>query len=317
MQTPTGHEVINGIAYPKDWFAIVFNPSFPYRFTHMMIAAYLTTSVVVLAVGARYLLVQRFTEEAKTMVRMGLGMVILLAPIQLFVGDLHGLNTAKYQPTKVAAMEGHWDGSKPAPLILFAIPDAEAEKNKYEIGIPKLSSLIITHEWDGLFPGLLDVPKEDRPPVANVFFAFRIMVGIGLYLILIGLIGGILWLTRHLFTQRQFLWAVGHSWPLGFIAILAGWMVTESGRQPWIAHGILRTTDAISPVDGLSVAISLALFVLVYSVVFTTGILYIRKMIKKGPQGAAISADDSGLPNRPISAASQSARESLDGGAVI
>lgn len=317
MQTPAGHEVINGIAYPKDWFAIVFNPSFPYRFTHMMIAAYLTTSVVVLAVGARYLLVQRFTEEAKTMVRMGLGMVILLAPIQLFVGDLHGLNTAKYQPTKVAAMEGHWDGSKPAPLILFAIPDAEAEKNKYEIGIPKLSSLIITHEWDGLFPGLLDVPKEDRPPVANVFFAFRIMVGIGLYLILVGLIGGILWLTRHLFTQRQFLWAVGHSWPLGFIAILAGWMVTESGRQPWLAHGILRTKDAISPVDGLSVAISLTLFVLVYSIVFTTGILYIRKMIKKGPQGAAIRSDDDGLPNRPLSAASQSARESLDGGAVI
>lgn len=317
MQTPAGHEVINGIAYPKDWVAIVFNPSFPYRFMHMMIAAYLTTSVVVLAVGARYLLVQRFTEEAKTMVRMGLGMVIILAPTQLFVGDLHGLNTAKYQPTKVAAMEGHWDSSKPAPLILFAIPDAEAEKNKYEIGIPKLSSLIITHKWDGLFPGLLDVPKEDRPPVTTVFFAFRIMVGIGLYLILVGLLGGILWLTKHLFTQRTYLWAVGHSWPFGFIAILSGWMVTESGRQPWIAHGILRTKDAISPVDGLSVAISLTLFVLVYSVVFTTGILYIRKMIKKGPQGASISAEDDGLPNRPLSAASQSARESLDGGAVI
>lgn len=317
MQTPAGHEVINGIAYPKDWFAIVFNPSFPYRFTHMMIAAYLTTSVVVLAVGARYLLVQRFTEEAKTMVRMGLGMVILLAPIQLFVGDLHGLNTAKYQPTKVAAMEAHWDGSKPAALVLFAIPDAKAEKNLYEISIPKLSSLIITHEWDGLFPGLLDVPKEDRPPLISVFFAFRIMVGIGCYLILVGLFGGLLWLTRHLFTQRTFLWAVGHSWPLGFIAILSGWMVTESGRQPWIAHGILRTTDAISPVDGLSVAISLTLFVLVYSVVFTTGILYIRKMIKKGPQGASISAEDKGVANRPLSAAQESARESAEGGAVI
>ncbi len=317
MHTPAGHEVINGIAYPKDWAQIVFNPSFPYRFMHMMTAAYLTTSLVVLAVGARYLLVNRFTEEAKTMVRMGLGMVILLAPLQIFIGDLHGLNTAKYQPAKIAAMEAHWDGSKPGALVLFAIPDATAEKNLYEIAVPKLGSLIITHEWDGLFPGLLDFPKEDRPPLANVFFAFRIMVGIGLLMLLIGATGGVLWISKHLFTNSLYLRMVGYSWPLGFIAILSGWMVTESGRQPWIAHGILRTTNAISPVDGVSVAISLTLFVLVYSVVFTTGILYIRKMIQKGPQGAAIATEENGLPNRPLSAAQQSARESLDGGAVI
>ncbi|MGE3317897.1 MAG: cytochrome ubiquinol oxidase subunit I [Candidatus Berkiella sp.] len=321
MQTPAGHEVIDGIAYPKDWFAIVFNPSFPYRFMHMMTGAYLTTSVVVLAVGARYLLVQRFVEEAKTMVRMGLGMVILLAPLQAYIGDLHGLNTAKYQPTKLAAIEAHWDGSTPADLVLFAIPDAKLEKNLYEIAIPKLGSLIVTHQWDGLFPGLLDVPKEDRPPLLSVFFSFRIMVGIGLFLIALGLLGGLLWLTKHLFTNRFFLWTAGHSWPLGFVAILAGWMVTESGRQPWIAHGILRTADAVSPVDGLSVAISLALFVFVYSVVFSTGILYIRKMIKKGPTGAAIAPkpDDgaAALPNRPLSAAQDSARESFEGGAVI
>ncbi len=317
MQTPTGHEVIDGIAYPKDWLQIVFNPSFPYRFTHMMTAAYLTTSLVVLAVGARYLLVNRFTEEAKTMVRMGLGMVMLLAPLQIFIGDLHGLNTAKYQPAKIAAMEGHWDGSKPAPLVLFAIPDAKKEKNLYEISIPKLSSLIITHEWEGLFPGLLDFPKEDRPPVANVFFAFRMMVGIGLLMLLMGVTGGLLWLSKNLFSNRFYLRCVGYSWPLGFVAILSGWMVTESGRQPWLAHGILRTRDAVSPVDGASVAVSLALFVLVYSVVFTTGILYIRKMIQKGPQGAAIAAEEDGVANRPLSAAQQSARESLNGGAVI
>lgn len=317
MHTPAGHEVINGIAYPKDWAQIVFNPSFPYRFMHMMTAAYLTTSLVVLAVGARYLLVNRFTEEAKTMVRMGLGMVILLAPLQIFIGDLHGLNTAKYQPAKIAAMEAHWDGSKPGALVLFAIPDAIAEKNLYEIAIPKLGSLIITHEWDGLFPGLLDFPKEDRPPLASVFFAFRIMVGIGILMLLIGVTGGVLWLSKHLFSNRLYLRLVGYSWPLGFIAILSGWMVTESGRQPWIAHGILRTTDAISPVDGVSVAVSLTLFVLVYSVVFTTGVLYIRKMIQKGPQGAAIATDEHGVANRPLSAAQQSARESLNGGAVI
>ncbi|MCS5709989.1 cytochrome ubiquinol oxidase subunit I [Candidatus Berkiella aquae] len=317
MHTPAGHEVVNGVANPKDWFAIVFNPSFPYRFMHMMTAAYLTTSVVVLAIGARYLLAQRFTEEAKTMVRMGLGMVIVLAPVQIFLGDLHGLNTAKYQPAKIAAMEAHWDGSKPGSLVLFAIPDAKAEKNLYEIAIPNLSSLIITHHWDGLFPGLLDFPKEDRPPLISVFFAFRVMVGIGLLLLLIGVVGGILWLTKRLFTQRFFLGAVGYSWPLGFIAILSGWMVTESGRQPWIAQGILRTADAVSPIDGTSVAISLTLFVLVYSVVFTTGILYIRKMIQKGPQGAAIAPGDDGVANRPLSAAQHSARESFEGGAVI
>ncbi|HRE31897.1 MAG TPA: cytochrome ubiquinol oxidase subunit I, partial [Candidatus Berkiella sp.] len=269
------------------------------------------------AVGARYLLAQRFTEEAKTMVRMGLGMVIVLAPLQIFLGDLHGLNTAKYQPAKIAAMEAHWDGNKPGALVLFAIPDAKAEKNLYEIAIPKLSSLIITHHWDGLFPGLLDFPKEDRPPLISVFFAFRVMVGIGVLLLLIGVVGGILWLTKRLFTQRLFLRAVGYSWSFGFIAILSGWMVTESGRQPWIAHGILRTADAVSPIDGTSVAISLALFVLVYSVVFTTGILYIRKMIQKGPQGAAIAPGGDGVANRPLSAAQHSARESFEGGAVI
>lgn len=317
MHTPTGHELIEGVAYPRDWLAIVFNPSFPYRFLHMMSAAYLTTSVVVLAVGAKYLLAGVFQAQAKTMIRMGLGMVLILAPLQLVLGDLHGLNTAKYQPAKIAAMEAHWDGSKPGALVLFGIPDAKQEKNLYEIAIPKLGSFVITHQWDGLFPGLLDFPKADRPPLGNVFFGFRLMVGIGFIFILIGLVGGILWLRGRLFEARSFLRAVSYCWSLGFIAILAGWVVTESGRQPWVVNGILRTSDALSPIDGTSAAISLALFLVIYTVVFSTGIFYIRKMIQKGLQGPAISADESGLPNRPLSAAQDSARLSLEGEPVI
>ena len=317
MHTPVGHEIVNGVAYPLDWMKIVFNPSFPYRFMHMMSAAYLTTSLVVLAVGAKYLLVNQFVKEAKTMIVMGIGMVMVLGPMQLLLGDLHGLNTLKYQPVKIAAMEGHWHGDKPGELVLFAIPDAKNETNRYQIGIPKLGSLIITHDWNGLFPGLLDFPKEDRPPITTVFFAFRIMVGIGMFIILIGITAIFLILRKHLFTNRLFLTVAGYSWPLGFIAILAGWVVTESGRQPWLAYGILRTKDALSPVDGLSVFISLALFVFVYCVVFSTGIFYIRKMIQKGPQPAIVNDDESGLPNRPLAGAQHAASLSVKGEPTI
>lgn len=313
MHTPAGHEVIDGIAYPKDWWAIIFNPSFPYRFLHMMTAAYLTTSLVVLAVGAKYLLANSFEKEAKTMMTMGLGMLVLLGPLQLFLGDIHGLNTAKYQPAKVAAMEGHWDGSKPAELVLFAWPDTEKEINRFQIGIPKLGSLIIRHDPNGLFPGLLDFPKSERPPVVSVFFAFRLMVAIGFFIIFLGFVGGYLWLRGTLNRHQLFLKTLGYSWPLGFIAILSGWVVTESGRQPWIAQGILRTSDALSPVDGMSVAISLALFLLVYSTVFSMGIYYIRKLIQKGPQQVIVFAKDEGLPNRPLSAAEEAVRKAIEG----
>lgn len=313
MHTPAGHEVINGIAYPVDWVKIIFNPSFPYRFMHMMSAAYLTTSIVVLAVGSKYLLVNQFEKEAKTMIIMGLGMVMLLGPLQLLLGDLHGLNTAKYQPAKIAAMEAHWHGDKPGDLVLFAVPDAKNETNRYQIAIPKLGSFIITHEWDGLFPGLLDFPKTDRPPLIGVFFAFRIMVGIGFIIIFMGILGAYLLLKKNLFSNRFFLNLSSFSWPLGFIAILAGWIVTESGRQPWIAHRILRTKDALSPIDGASVLISLVLFLLVYSTVFSMGIYYIRKLIKKGPFPTVVYSNEEGLPNRPLSAAQKSTRESLEG----
>ena len=247
------------------------------------------------------------------MARMGVGMLAVVAPLQLVIGDLHGLNTAEHQPAKVAAMEAHWDGSKPADLVLFAWPDERAELNRLEVSIPKGASLIITHDPDGLFPGLKDFAAEDRPPVWPVFFSFRLMVGIGLVMILIGLVGAWLWWRGRLFDARWYLKPVGYGWSLGFIAILAGWMVTEIGRQPWVVQGVLRTAQATSPVLTANVAVSLALFVLVYCVVFGVGVLYIRRLLQKGPAPASHAAD-AGLPNRPLSAAREAAREALAGG---
>jgi len=314
MQTPTGYEMRDGIAYPLSWYEIVFNPSFPYRFAHMFTAAYLTTSLVVLSVGARYLVAKRFEQEAKTMIRMGLGMVAILAPLQLFIGDQHGLNTAEHQPAKVAAMEAHWDGSKPAPLILFAWPDAKAETNHLELAIPNLGSLIIRHDPNGLFKGLKDFKPEDRPPLLPVFFAFRGMVGIGLLMITIGAIGAFLWWRRKLFDATWFLQPLTYAWPLGFIAIICGWWVTETGRQPYVVYGVLRTVDAVSPVAFGAVLTSLILFVLIYSSVFSMGILYINKLIEKGPEGKAIEPDthpEDTLVSRPLAAAQEATRSAL------
>ena len=311
MQTPAGHELRDGIAYPIDWFKVVFNPSFPYRLAHMLSAAYLTTSLVVLAVGARYLLAGRHGEEARTMMHMGIGMLALLGPLQLFIGDQHGLNTLAHQPIKIAAMEAHWDGSKPGSLVLFAWPDEEAEVNRYEISIPKGASLILKHDPDGLFPGLKSVPPAERPPVVPVFFAFRIMVGIGLLMIAMGLAGAWLWWRRRLFDSRWYLVPVSRSWWLGFVAVISGWVVTESGRQPWVAYKILRTADAISPVPGASIATTLMLFVLVYGVVFTMGIYYINRLIAKGPEGRAAEPPEMGTPVWPLSSAIEAGREVL------
>ncbi|HEX2655996.1 MAG TPA: cytochrome ubiquinol oxidase subunit I, partial [Xanthobacteraceae bacterium] len=241
MQTPTGHTVQEGIVYPADWLSIIFNPSFPYRFLHMLTAAYLTTGFVVLGVGARYLIADRHFEDADIMARMAIGMIAILAPLQLVIGDQHGLNTLEHQPIKIAAMEGHWDGSKPADLILFAWPDEKNEINKWVLSIPKGGSLILTHNPDGLIQGLKSVPAADRPPVLAPFFAFRIMVGIGLIMIAMGICGIVLWWRDTLLDNRWYLFLAANGWWLGFVAVIAGWTVTETGRQPWIIYGIQRT----------------------------------------------------------------------------
>jgi len=287
MHTPTGHEMRAGVAHPVSWWAVIFNPSFLYRLAHMLNASYLTAGFVVLAVGARYLLAGRHIDEARTMMRMAIGLLAVLAPLQLFIGDQHGLNTLKHQPIKIAAMEAHWDGSKPGDFHIFAWPDEQAELNRFEISIPRGASIVLTHDPDGLFPGLKQVPPRDRPPVKTVFFAFRIMLGIGFFMIPAALFGAFLWWRGTLFSTRWYLHVMAHCWWIGFVAVLAGWIVTESGRQPWIVQGIMRTADATSPVLPGLVAATLVLFVLVYGVVFSAGIYIINRMIAKGPLGGA------------------------------
>ena len=308
MQTPAGYEMRNGVAYPVDWLAIIFNPSFPYRFAHMLNAAFLTTAFVVLAVGARHLLAGRHLEESRTMMRMAIGLTAILAPLQLFLGDQHGLNTLEHQPIKIAAIEAHWDGSKPGDFELFAWPDEKTETNRFAISIPRVASLLITHDPNGLFPGLKSVPPQDRPPIPSVFFAFRIMVGIGLLMIAAALFGAWLWWRRRLFETRWYLWIVSQGWWVGFVAVISGWIVTESGRQPWIATGILRTADGISPVPAASILGTLALFVLVYGVVFSVGIYYINRLIAKGPEGKLAELGEN-IAKAPLAAAGSAGRE--------
>jgi cytochrome d ubiquinol oxidase subunit I len=304
MQTPAGFTMKDGIAYPTDWLAVIFNPSFPYRLAHMLNAAYLTTGFVVLAVGSRFLLAGRHISEGRTMLRMAIGLTAILAPLQLVIGDQHGLNTLKYQPIKVAAMEGHWDGSKPGALELFAWPDEKAEVNLYSISIPNGSSLILTHRLNGLYPGLKSVPPADRPPVKIVFFAFRVMVGLGLLMIAAALFGAFLWWRGTLFETRWYLQIMARSWWAGFVAVISGWIVTECGRQPWVVHDILRTADAASPVAGGSVITTLVLFILAYGVVFSFGIYYINRLINKGLQD--LPRPDVPQPSQnPIAAAHQ------------
>ncbi|MFZ1952223.1 MAG: cytochrome ubiquinol oxidase subunit I [Pseudolabrys sp.] len=310
MQTPNGHELRGGIAYPADWLAVIFNPSFPYRFAHMLNAAYLTTGFVVLAVGARYLIAGRYIEEGRTMLRMAIGLTAILAPLQLFLGDQHGLNTLKHQPIKVAAMEAHWDGSKPGDFHIFAWPDEKAAENQFAISIPHGSSLILTHHMNGLFPGLNSVSASERPPVVIVFFGFRIMLAIGFFMIAAALFGVFLWWRGTLFDTRWYLRLMAQCWWVGFVAVIAGWVVTESGRQPWIVQGVLRTADATSPVPGATIAGTLVLFVIAYGVVFSFGIYYINRLIAQGPTGPA-AEETAHFSANPISAAHEAGRTAV------
>ncbi len=283
MQTPAGFYVgDNGLLYPSNWLEIIFNPSFPYRFFHMITAAYLTTAFVVGGVSAMYLINNRFNEHAKIMFANALLITCTLAPAQLLIGDMHGLNTLEHQPAKVAAMEGIWETEKNAPLRLFALPDDNLEKNKYEVVIPHLASLILTHSFDGEVKGLKEWQKEDRPPVGVVFWSFRVMVGIGIFMILLSAITALLYFRNKLWDSFLLkLWS--YMIPSGFIALLAGWFVTEIGRQPYIAYGIIRTSKAFSPgVYGSEVLFSLIAFVVIYTFVFGAGIYYIFKLVSKG-----------------------------------
>lgn len=284
MQTPAGHELRDGIFHPVDWWAIVFNPSFPYRLVHMTLAAYLTTCFVIGGVAAWYLWRGRARGHATVMLKMAVGFAAIVAPLQILVGDLSGLNALEHQPAKIAALEAHWETGRGVPLILFAVPDEAAETNRHVVEIPRLGSLILTHEWEGEVRGLKDWAPQDRPPVAIPFYSFRIMVGIGFLMLVVGLAGLLLWWRGRLTASRWFLLFVMAMTPSGFIAVLTGWFTAEVGRQPYVVYGVMRTADAVSPVTGASVATSLAAFVVAYVIVFGAGTWYMLKLIRGGPE---------------------------------
>jgi cytochrome d ubiquinol oxidase subunit I len=301
MQTPQGYRVgTDGLLYPTDWLKVIFNPSFPYRFAHMVTAAYLTTAFAVAGIGAFYLWRQRHLSHARVMLGMAMIMAVFVAPMQLVLGDSHGLNTLKHQPAKVSAIEAVWETQRGAPLTLFGWPDQGSETTRYALEIPKLASLILTHKLDGEVKGLKEWPKDDRPPVAPVFWSFRVMVGVGMLMIATGIIAIVLYFKKRLFDTRWFQYWCMALTPAGFLAVLAGWFVTEIGRQPYIVYGLLRTGDATSPVVGTSIAISLTAFVIVYGFVFSAGGFYILKLIAKGPAGDERAYGDHGVKEPPI-----------------
>jgi cytochrome d ubiquinol oxidase subunit I len=301
MQTPQGYRIgENGLFYPTDWLQIIFNPSFPFRFAHMVLAAYLTTAFVVGGIGAYYLWRRRHVKHARVMFGMAMIMAIFVAPVQPIIGDLHGLNTLEHQPAKVAAMEGLWETQRGAPLKLFGWPDQEQETTRFSLEIPKLSSLILTHELDGEVKGLKEWPRDERPPVAWVFWSFRIMVGIGVLMVFTGAIAVVLYFRRKLFDTRWFqLWCMALT-PSGFIAVLAGWFVTEIGRQPFVVYGVMRTSEAVSPVAGSSIALSLLAFIVAYTFVFGAGSYYILRLIGKGPGAEEKAYGDHGIDKPPL-----------------
>ena len=283
MQTPQGYELLNGRIIPTDWFKIVFNPSFPYRLAHMAIAAFIVAGLVVASSASYHLLKGRKDPAIRKSLSMALWLLLILTPIQAVVGDQHGLNTRKYQPAKIAAIEGIWDNEKPAALNLFGIPDMDAEVTKYAISIPHLGSLILTHEWNGEIRGLKSFPKADRPNSTLIFWTFRVMAGLGMLMILMSIVGVVMRKGGKIYEARWFQRWVLFMGPTGFIALVGGWITTEAGRQPWVVYGVLRTVDAASPNNAQAVGISLMIFMFTYFLVFGTGIYYILKLIRTGP----------------------------------
>ncbi len=296
MQTPAGYAIApDGRFLPTSWLHIIFNPSVFVRFPHMILASYLSVAFVVGATGAWHLLRDRTNPRARLMFSMAMWMAAIVAPAQIAMGDIHGLNTLEHQPAKIAAMEGSWVSRDGAPLTLFGLPNMQTETTDYAIEVPHLSSLILTHSWNGRVPGLKDFPREDRPNAAVVFWSFRIMVGIGFAMLGIG--AWSLW-ARHRRRLYESTWLQRTAvlmGPAGFVAILAGWVTTEVGRQPYTVYGLLRTAKSIAPIGLPGVATSLAVFVIVYFAVFGSGVLILLRMMGKTPD-----AGDHEVPPHPI-----------------
>jgi len=304
MQTPAGYEMIDGRFFPKDWMQIIFNPSFPYRLAHTVTGFYVTAGFVVLGVAAWLIRGNRAGEEARTMLSTTLWLLLALVPLQIFLGDAHGLNTLEYQPTKLAAIEARWETAARVPLTLFAIPDQANQTNHFSIDIPVLGSLILTHDPNGVVHGLKDVPPDRQPPVAIPFFAFRIMVGIGLIMLALVVIGNVMRSGARLYRSAMFLRACEWVAPLGFVAVIAGWTTTEVGRQPWTVYGLLRTADSVSPsLTGIDVGLSFAGYIIAYLIMFPAGILLMARIVRRGVDAAADEGPvESGRPGSPIQA---------------
>ncbi len=295
MHTPAGYQIKDGVFYPQSWLAIVFNPSFPYRLVHMTLAAFITTCFVIGGVSAMYLLRDRHREAALLQLKLAIVFAAIAVPLQIVAGDLSGLNVREHQPAKLAAIEGHWHTRRGAPLILWAVPDEANECNTQELAIPKLGSLILTHEWEGEVKGLTEFPRDRRPPVAPVFYAFRVMVGIGLAMFTLVAWSIIQWRRGVIGQNKLLLRAWTLLTPAGFIAVLAGWYTTEMGRQPYVIYGLLRTSQAATPIDSRSVLMSLLVFGAVYLFVITSGVWYLLKLLRKGPQPLALDQGASGF----------------------
>ncbi|TMG83857.1 MAG: cytochrome ubiquinol oxidase subunit I, partial [Betaproteobacteria bacterium] len=305
MQTPAGFSVIDGRFFPADWFAVIFSPSFPYRLAHTAMAFFITTALVVAGVAAYHLRAGRFLEEGLTMLKQAFGLLTLLVPLQILIGDLHGLNTLEYQPAKIAAMEAHWETQSRMPLLLFALPDESAEINRFEVGIPEAGSIILRHDRDGVVRGLKEWPREDRPPVAIPFFAFRTMVGVGLLTLALVVWSWWVWRRKAFAEARAFLKLCELASPLGFVAVIAGWVTTEVGRQPWVVHGLMRTRDGVTPsLAGADVLVSLAIYAVAYVAIFGAGGYFLVRLLRTGPvEKAAGEHYPSGTAARPLSAA--------------
>jgi len=302
MQTPAGATLVDGRFMPVSWWDIVFNPSFPTRLGHTVAGFYITTGFVVLSVAAFYLRQGRFVPEARLMLSVTLWLLLALVPLQIFLGDASGLVTLHHQPAKLAAIEARWETGSRIPLTLFAIPDEQEATNHFAIDVPVLGSLILTHDPNGTVKGLKDFPRSDWPMVVLPFFAFRIMVGIGLLMLVIAVTGNVLRRDGRLYDEEWFLRVCQYGVPLGFLAVLAGWVVTETGRQPWTVYGLLRTADSVSPsLQGWDVVLSLAGYIVTYATIFTGGYAVLSRIIHSGPaQEAEDETVQSGRPASPV-----------------
>jgi cytochrome d ubiquinol oxidase subunit I len=310
MQTPAGYVIRDGVFEPADWWQVIFNPSFLVRLPHMVLAAFISTAMVIGGVSAVYLLKGRFVDRAGAMLKLALAFLAIVIPIQIVIGDMAGLKVRQYQPAKLAAIEARWTTERSVPLTLFAWPDEQAEANRYAVDLPHLGSLILTHSWDGEVKGLKDFPRDERPPVAIPFYSFRVMVGLGLLMLVLALVGLWRWRRGTLLAGRGYLTAWVVMIPSGFIALLTGWWVAEVGRQPWVVQGLMRTAQAASPLPVGSVLASLITFVVVYLGIFGAGLWYLFKLFRDGPLPAPqreapatpVHGSHHRTPARPLSA---------------